>query len=318
LKPYSGLLNMNRRDWCKNAVLGANSLANLSASSGSLLWGRQTPQFPHEFFAMDTATLRTLGELLTKPDIEAVAKLHYRGVALGALDSAEWRHLVEVVLPWLDETGLKLYAAYSWAHVDREQFTIDAGIKANLPRLKHRKTAIWPLITSKSFKPSDPAGDAMAVAAVRQMADDAAQYGCSVSLYPHAGTLVERVGDAVRIAGKADRHNVSVTFNLCHWLKTDGPDSIDRALKLAMPKLSLVTINGANREGNDWKQFIQPLDQGNFDIGALLRELKALEYRGPIGLQGYDVANNFHIEPIENLRRSMAAWTKLVSNLPPG
>jgi sugar phosphate isomerase/epimerase len=148
----------------------------------------------------------------------------------------------------------------------------------------------------------------MAVAAVREVADAAARYGLSVSLYPHFGNLIERVDDAVRIAEKTGRQNVGVTFNLCHWLRTDGPDSMACVLKLAMPRLSLVTINGADRNGKDWGQLIQPLDRGDFDIGALLAELKRLGYRGPIGLQGYDVANHLGIEPGENLRRSMSAW----------
>jgi sugar phosphate isomerase/epimerase len=90
-----------------------------------------------------------------------------------------------------------------------------------------------------------------------------------------------------------------------------------RTLKLAMPKLALVTINGADREGKDWKHLIQPLDQGNFDLSAFLRRLQTLGYRGPIGLQGYDVAKNFQIEPAENLRRSMAAWMNLTSSVRP-
>jgi len=53
---------------------------------------------------------------------------------------------------------------------------------------------------------------------------------------------------------------------------------------------------------------IQPLDRGDFDVRELLAELQRLGYRGPIGLQGYDVANHLGIEPAENLRRSMAAW----------
>ena len=64
----------------------------------------------------------------------------------------------------------------------------------------------------------------MAVAAISEVADAAAHYGLSVSLYPHFGNLVERVADAVRIAEKTGRKNVGVTFNLCHWLRTDGPD----------------------------------------------------------------------------------------------
>jgi len=43
-----------------------------------------------------------------------------------------------------------------------------------------------------------------------------------------------------------------------------------------------------------------------------LAALERLGYRGPIGLQGYDVANQLGIEPAENLRRSMAAWRDYV------
>lgn len=266
---------------------------------------------PNEFFAMDTAMVRRLGTLVERQSLETVAALGYRGIGPVALDENMWRHLTTKLLPMLDEKGLKLYAVYSSVRVDRTQFTAGPGLDANLAALKGRGTIIWLPVTSKDFKPSDPAGDDMAVAAIRHVADAAAQYGLTVSLYPHFGNLVERVADAVRIAEKTGRTNVGVTFNLCHWLRTDGPDSMASVLKLAMPRLNLVTINGADRTGTDWGRLIQPLDQGDFDVAALLKELRRLGYRGPIGLQGYDVANRFHLEPAENLRRSMAAWNKL-------
>lgn len=281
----------------------------------SAIFGKQNRSFPNEFFAMDTAMVKTLGTLLERSDIETLAKLHYAGVGPMASTEQEWRHLVEQVIPWLDENRLQLYAVYSWAHIGRDQFEIDPGIQQNIAALKGRGTFIWLPILSKEFGPSDPAGDDMAVKAIRQVARIAATAGCSVSIYPHYRQLVQRVEDAVRVCEKADRPNVSMTFNLCHWLRTDGPATMDRDLKLAAPHLSLVTIDGADRDGKDWKQLIQPLDQGNFNVEALLRALQYLNYRGPIGLQGYDVAKNFGIEPVENLRRSMAAWKKLAAGV---
>ena len=281
--------------------LGGMALSALLAAAAGA-------QPSYEFFAMDTAMVKKLGTPLERSDIEMLAALGYRGVAPIASDPAAWQRLTETLIPLLDANKLKLYAVYSSARVDRSAFDIDPGIRQNLAALKGRGTIIWLPVTSKDFKPSDPAGDAMAVAAVREVADAAARYGLSVSLYPHFGNLIERVDDAVRIAEKTGRQNVGVTFNLCHWLRTDGPDSMACVLKLAMPRLSLVTINGADRNGKDWGQLIQPLDRGDFDIGALLAELKRLGYRGPIGLQGYDVANHLGIEPGENLRRSMSAW----------
>jgi sugar phosphate isomerase/epimerase len=263
---------------------------------------------PYEFFAMDTAMVKKLGTPLERSDIELLATLGYTGVGPIASDPAAWLHLAQTLIPLLDQNKLKLYAVYSSARVDRNGFEVDPGIQQNLPAFKGRGTIIWLPVTSKEFKPSDPAGDAMAVAAVREVADAAAKYGLSVSLYPHFGNLVERVEDAVRIADKTGRPNVGVTFNLCHWLRVDRPDSLERVLKLAMPRLSLVTINGADRNGKDWGQLIQPLDRGDFDVGQLLAALQRLGYRGPIGLQGYDVANHLGIQPAENLRRSMTAW----------
>jgi len=274
----------------------------------ALLAAAARAQPSNEFFAMDTAMVKRLGTPLERSDIETLAALGYRGVAPVAWDKVMWEHLTGKLIPLLDENKLKLYAVYSSLRVDRGATAIDPGIKENLAALKGRGTIIWLPVTSKDFKPSDPAGDSLAVAAVREVADAAAKYGLSVSLYPHFGNLIERVADAVRIAGKTGRENVGVTFNLCHWLRTAGPDSMTRVLKLAMPRLTLVTINGADRHGKDWGQLIQPLDRGDFDIGELLAELKRLGYRGPIGLQGYDVANHLGIEPGENLRRSMAAW----------
>ena len=302
---------MTKTTHSRRAFMG--SITALPAAA--VLLGKQANLFPNEFFAMDTAMVTTLGTLLGRSDIQTLANLHYRGVGPMASTEAEWGHLVHQVIPWLDEFHLKLYAAYSWADVRRGQFTVDPGIKQNIAALKGRGTFIWLPIKSKEFGPSDPAGDVMAVKAVQQVADDAAKVGCSVSIYPHFGQLVQRIGDAVRVCEKADRPNVGITFNLCHWLRTDGPASMDRDLKLAAPHLSLVTIDGADRDGQDWKQLIQPLDQGDFNLAAFLRALQHLDYRGPIGLQGYDVAKNWDIAPVENLRRSMAAWNKLVTGL---
>jgi len=282
----------------------------------ALLGALAQAQPSNQFFAMDTAMVKKLGAPLLPADVELVAALGYRGVAPVAYDQATWQHVTQELIPLLDRNKLKLYAVYSAARADHDTMSVDSGIRQNLPALEGRGTIIWLPITSRDFKPSDPAGDAMAVAAVRDVADAAAQFGLSVSLYPHYGNLIERVEDAVRIAKKAGRPNVGVTFNLCHWLRTDGSQSLSAVLRLAMPHLSLVTINGADRNGKDWGQLIQPLDRGDFDLGGLLAELRRLGYHGPIGLQGYGVAEHLGTEPAENLRRSMAAWRKIASTSP--
>ena len=105
---------------------------------------------------------------------------------------------------------------------------------------------------------------------------------------------------------KAKRQNIGVTFNLCHWLKVDGKD-LRATLTRAKPCLSLVTINGADSDGQDWGKLIQPLDTGTYDVAGVLRVLVELNYQGPIGLQHYGIGGDCR----QNLERSMNGRRKL-------
>ncbi|MFH1882416.1 MAG: TIM barrel protein, partial [Planctomycetota bacterium] len=170
-----------------------------------------------------------------------------------------------------------------------------------------RNSILWLFVQSKKLKPSSLEGDARAVQVIREIADAAAESGLRVALYPHTGFWVERVEDAIRVAKKVNRKNVGVTFNLCHWLRTDDEKNMKSILKSAMPYLFVVSINGADSGGKDWKQLIQTLDRGSFNILRFLKALKNSGYTGPIGLQGYGIGGDAY----ENLKRSMSAWRKL-------
>jgi sugar phosphate isomerase/epimerase len=70
-------------------------------------------------------------------------------------------------------------------------------------------------------------------------------------------------------------------------------------------------VDGADRDGKNW---IRPLDQGDFDVAAFLKVLRDAGYSGPIGLQGFSVAARLRIAPAANLERSMPAWRALFQN----
>jgi len=164
-------------------------------------------------------------------------------------------------------------------------------------------------------KPSDPALDPRAVEVLREIADLAAEQGVRVALYPHANNWIERVEDALRVVRKADRKNLGVMLNLCHWLKVGGEEKgLEPLLKEAMPHLFVVTVNGADaglgRRGG-WDKLIQPLGSGTFDLYALLKTLRNLGYTGPIGLQCYGLRGDAR----DHLARSIAAWRKLQERL---
>ena len=175
--------------------------------------------------------------------------------------------------------------------------------------LKGRDTVLWLYVRSKEFKPSSELGDDKAVEVIREIADTAHEAGLRVALYPHVGFLVERVEDAVRLAKKANRRNVGVTFNLCHWLaKTTVAEEEDMrsVLESAIPYLFVVSINGADHKAG-WENLIQTLDRGSFDNYTFLKTLKELGYAGPIGLQCYGIKGDAY----ENLKRSMDVWRQL-------
>jgi sugar phosphate isomerase/epimerase len=180
-------------------------------------------------------------------------------------------------------------------------------LKEAIEVMKGRNAILWLFVQSKKLEPSSLEGDARAVQVIREIADVAAESGLRVALYPHTGFWVERVEDAIRVAKKADRKNVGVTFNLCHWLRTDDEKNMKSLIKSAMPHLFVVSINGADSGGKDWKQLIQTLDRGSFNILRFLKVLKKSGYTGPIGLQGYGIGGDAY----ENLKRSMSAWDKL-------
>jgi hypothetical protein len=118
----------------------------------------------------------------------------------------------------------------------------------------------------------------------------------------------------LRIADKLDRKDVGVTFNLCHWLKVDGLRDPEYVLRRAVPRLMFVTINGADSgetQKKGWKQLIQPLGSGTYDVTVLLRILRAAGYRGPIGLQGFGIG----MDSRELLTNSIRAWNDIQANV---
>ena len=261
---------------------------------------RIEPAGPNPFFAMDTAT-KDDKHKTAKEQVEMVKELGYAGIGCTAGEG------VGEMLEELDKNGLRLFAVYLGANIDADQQKYGPELKEAIEVLKGRNAILWLFVQSKKLKPSSLEGDARAVQIIREIADMAAESRLRVALYPHTGFWVERVEDAIRVAKKVDRKNVGVTFNLCHWLRTDDEKNMKPLIKSAMPHLFVVSINGADSGGKDWKQLIQTLDRGSFNILRFLKVLKKSGYTSPIGLQGYGIGGDAY----ENLKRSMSAWRKL-------
>ena len=289
----------------KTAILWAIVLAatlNLPFTNPPLAAGAPAAGLglTNEFFAMDTGVH---GDALKTPEARAklVKELGYAGLGWTPPGIPE-------MLAALDREGLKMPTLYLGVRIGQGEQQYDPQLPKYIALLKGRPTILWLTITSKSDKPSATEGDARAVGVIREIADLAQGSGLRVALYPHYGAWLERIQDAVRVVKQVDRANVGVTFNLCHCLRVGDESQIPGLLQAARPYLFVVTVNGAEHEG-DWNRLIQPLDRGAFELSPFLGQLQAIQFPGPIGLQHYGLKG----EASENLRRSMAAWRKLTA-----
>jgi sugar phosphate isomerase/epimerase len=259
----------------------------------ALLPTAHAQKLTNPFFAFDNGTGRDQ-KVPIEEQAELVKRTGYAGLGYtGALRIPE-------MLQALESRGLKMFSIYVAVRVDGDKPSYDAGLPEAIRQLKGHGTVIWLTVQGTS-----PEGEERAVRMVREVADMAAESGLRVVLYPHMGFYVGRIEDALRIRKLADRRNVGISFNLTHFLAVKDEPNLDQRLREAMPYLELVSINGAEHEGG-WDRLILPLDRGEFDVFGFLKKLVAAGYKGPIGLQCYQVPGDTE----DNLKRSMAAWRK--------
>jgi sugar phosphate isomerase/epimerase len=243
------------------------------------------------FFAFDNGTGRDQ-KLPLDEQAALVKRTGYSGLGFSGAKN------VPELLTALESRGLRLFSIYVSSHVDGDNPGFDPDLPEAIKQLKGHGTAIWLTVQGSS-----PDGEARATTIVREVAGLAAAADLRVVLYPHIGMYVGSIQDALRVRQLAGRPNVGVTFNLAHFLAAKDEPNLDERLREAMPYLEMVSVNGADHAG-DWSRLIQPLDRGDFDIYGLLYKLISLGYKGPIGLQCYQVPGDLE----QNLQRSMAAW----------
>jgi sugar phosphate isomerase/epimerase len=211
----------------------------------------------------------------------------------------------------VDEAHLQLF--FLWMTVDLSHGSIvyEPQMESAIEALQGRATVIW-----IALQGADGGSDIedRAIKAVNRISDLAAQANLRVALYPHYGFYLARFRDVVRLAGRVDRSNVGVTFNLCHELRSGFDPEFPQLLKQAIPRLYAVTINGANRNGQDWDTLIQPLGRGDYDVPRLVHTIVEAGYRGPFGIQCYGLKG----DPAVYLKQSMAAWRAISRSVVPG
>lgn len=246
---------------------------------------------PNAFFAFDNGVGRG-AQWSPEKQAELLATLGYNGIGYtGVTDLAARQQAFRA-------RGLRIFNLYVACYVDRFD-PYDPGLLAALPALAGSETELWLTVQGKTMD------EQRAVAIVRDLAEAAARHGVKIALYPHKGFYIATTEEALRLIGRVDRPNVGVTFNLCHELAAGHAARLPEILRTAAPKLHFVSINGADPQGG-WNELIRPLDEGSVNVESLLQELDRAGYRGPVGLQCYNLKGDTE----NNLRRSLNAWRK--------
>ncbi len=149
------------------------------------------------------------------------------------------------------------------------------------------------------------------VESIRRTAMMAERLKIKVALYPHAGNAVATMPEAMSLIERVDHPNLGVMFNLCHFLKNEKAKDLEKVLTLVSDRLFAVSTCGADIDGKSWGRLIQTLDQGDFPQIRLLKALRKMKFKGPVGLQCYAIKG----DPRVNLTASMKAWRKLLDEL---
>lgn len=254
-------------------------------------------RFP--LYAMDTG-LRGPDVKTLEDKVRLLHDLGYWGIDY-TYNPQELPRLLEL----LDRFGVQLACIYLSPLLEEK---IDPRLHESIRQMKGRPTRIELAIRSRRLKSSDPAGDAQALEMLRQISDWAADTGPLVSIYPHTGLWTERVQDGLRLSDACGRKNVGTNFNLVHWAWVKQDQPLEAVLRRALPHLLAVSINGLAGRA------IVPLDQGDYDLAGFLRLLVQIDYRGPVGVQGYGIPGSSR----NALERSLMWWrhTLAQSNIP--
>lgn len=277
----------NRREFVKSAAAYAVALAYAGASAAESGVKPANPVFAYEF-----------GNITPAQQVKFAGDYGFAGTVFD--------HPVDIAerLRALDEARLQLFFLWLTVDISDGQVKFEPGMEAAIAALQGRGSVVWLAVQG-----SGAGAEERTIQAIGHVSDLAAQANLRVALYPHYGFYLARFRDVVRVVEATGRSNVGATFNLCHELRSGWDPEFAQLLQKAIPRLYGVTINGADRKGQDWDTLIQPLGHGDFDVATLVQTFVKAGYRGPFGIQCYGQKG----DPGVYLKQSMTAWQKITA-----
>lgn len=207
----------------------------------------------------------------------------------------------------MDKVELEMPEMYIAMNIVDGKISYHEALKSILEDSKDRNLLVALHLHAENFTAGRTKGDELFVEGIRELADFAAPLNIDVAIYPHVNFYCETVEHAINLAACIDRKNAGVIFNLCHLLKVEGEAGWQEKALAALPRLYMVSINGAdsgNTKEMDWDRLIQPLGEGSFDTYELVKFLKDNGYDGKFGLQCYNIKQDCEVA----LTKSIKTW----------
>lgn len=162
------------------------------------------------------------------------------------------------------------------------------------------------------LRPSDPAGDDIAVKWLEQALKICERRNIDILLYTHLSFWIERHEDAVRLCRRFNHPNLGIVFCGYHWYAVDRTN-LAGLLREVSPYLKQVNLSGSRPSPHGFGNVatIEPLDEGELDNFALLGQLKKIGFDGMIGFQGWSEGGDAY----SKLRRSLQAFRDMERRL---
>lgn len=198
-----------------------------------------------------------------------------------------------------DAEGVDIAATYLVLPPETE--SVPSNVVRYIESLKGRDTIVWFALGLGDTTQSN------AVSLIHQVCDAAGRADLEVVLYPHANFYTDTVKKVSELCRAADRDNLGISFNLCHFLAQNDQADVEKTLRAVAPDLRLVQLSGANMlppDKPDWSQLIFPLGEGSFDMRRVLDTLQEVGYTGPFNIQCHQIKQ----PASKHLKASMDAW----------
>jgi sugar phosphate isomerase/epimerase len=207
----------------------------------------------------------------------------------------------------MDKVGIEMPEMYIAMNIVDGKITYHEALKSILEHSKNRDLLVALHLHADEFTGSKSEADELFINGMRELSDFAAPLNINIAIYPHVNFYCETLEHAFSLAERIDRKNAGITLNLCHLLKVEGDQAWEEKALAALPRLFMVSINGAdsgNTQQMDWDRLIQPLGEGSFDTYELVKLLKDNGYDGKFGLQCYNIKQDCEVA----LTKSIQTW----------